>query len=211
MDDIFIYLVIGAIYLIFQVLGAQKKKKKGALKKTPRPLPSSAPSPPARTATAPQPTLDDALREIRQALGMETPSRPPVKKKPAPVQKKQAPTTKLPKKAGPYTPRTHAPELIDAAAKPTRAGEFKAQPKHYADADFEALATEGDRFGKRRKSPSSRRISTSPRSTRPGPPSPDPEKILHSSLLLRLQDPSAAQEAFILSEILGLPRALQRR
>ena len=70
MDDLLIYLVLGIVYLIFTVMTKSKKKKR-----VPPPATPSLPGPVGGPAEAPaaQPTMDDALREIRKALGMEAP------------------------------------------------------------------------------------------------------------------------------------------
>lgn len=74
------WLFLLVAYLVFQVLGKKRRQKK------PLPLPEGE-VPPARTEK--RHTLEEALREIRQALGAETPRHTP------------EPALALPKKTAP--------------------------------------------------------------------------------------------------------------
>ena len=210
MDETIFYIVIFLIYLVFQVLGNKKKKKKQAVSGTAKPLPDAT-SRPAPTPSA-EPTMEDALREIRQALGMGAPAKPappPPQAKPLPLPR-PAPRPKTQT----HPVRSHGPNLAETAPKKSWSSEFKAYATHYADSDFEELATEGDRFGE------SRTQKTSPRPATKTPPAkkniPEPTRpistsVSRSRVMNRLKNPHAAREAFILSEILGPPRVQKRR
>ncbi len=183
------YLAIAAIYILYQVLAGNKKKK---TRRPGTPLPPAPDAIDSAGPTAAEPTLDDALREIRQALGMEVPEAPP-KPPPRPV---EAPA-----------PRPAAPP-----------SEFKPVSTRFADAEFEAKPTA---FGpaaslhKREPAPPAR---TAPARRTPAPgkvlkakPTAPPESALPADLTRRLRDPQAAREAFVLGEVLGPPRAHRRR
>lgn len=180
------YIAAIAIYFLFQILGGKKKRQ--AKKQLPIPTQGQEQA----TSTG-EPTLDDALREIRQALGMEPPpARPP---------QPSAPQSK------PHPVREHGPELMDLAPKRPWPSEFQEIKTHYADEAFEA-ARDGDRFGKPR--------TTSKRSTHPAlrttvqkPPFDEPFGG-HSKPDMKRLDIKTVREAFILSELLGPPRALRR-
>ena len=212
MDDLLIYLVLGIVYLIFSVMTKGKKKKR-----VPPPAGPPLPDPAGGPAEAPaaQPTLDDALREIRVALGMESPSSPPPvprshRTEPPPIQ-----TT--PRKAT-HPTRSHGPELAETAPQKSWPSEFKPIPTHYADETFEERPTrDGDRFGQRRQKPKPPPAKPSP-TTAAKAPTPQlttqrqaPTGVRRSRIRQQLKDPNAAREAFILSEIFGPPHAHRRR
>ena len=192
MDEFLIYGVFILFYIIYSVLTAGKKKKRVPPQAGP-PLPGPAPGP--VEATAAEPTLDDALREIRIALGMEPP-----------------PTPSPPRTASPPV-RSHGPELAETAPQKSWSSEFRPIPSHYADETFEELPTrDGDRFGQRRKPSKKSSVTPQKASTpQPAPQSQAPTGVRPSRIMQQLNDPNAAREAFILSEIFGLPHALRRR
>ncbi len=208
MDETIFYIVIFLIYLAFQVLGSKKKKQKRPVKGTGTQLPRPT-GQPAATPTGAEPTLEDALREIRQALGMQAPAPPKTTTSELPPLPQSLPTRPRPQKQ--HALRGHGPSLAETAPKKSWSDEFRAHPTHYADSDFEEFAGEGDRFGQ-------------PRKTTPRPmPKTTPTKILpveiqktasssinRARILRQLQSPEAAQEAFILGEILGPPRMRKR-
>ena len=179
--DTLIFFVIAGVYILFQVLGAKKKQQQKAAAKAKLPAPKPVPPGAAPTSAQAEPTLDDALREIRLALGMATPPKPP-----RPV---------------PHAGRTHAPELIDAAPEASWATEFKERPKHYADADFEALPAHSDRF----RRPQPRHLIATEAPTAPATDEPS----VANEVLNELQSAEAARKAFILGEILGPPRSMR--
>ncbi|MDX1548671.1 MAG: hypothetical protein R3247_16865 [Rhodothermales bacterium] len=181
MDDLLIYVAFLVIYLIFQVLGAKNKQKRKA-----QPQPD-APALPPGTQAAPEPTLDDALREIRRALGMEMPEPapeplpPPV---PAPAQK-----------PAPYVPST--PSRLPARKRPT---EFVERTPHFSDAEFDAQPRGVEGFDDPHFAPPSPLDPAYGRPTRRAAVPPQ-------SVLNALRSPDAARKAFLLHEILGPPRA----
>ena len=201
MDDLIIYGLFFLVYLVFQLLGARKKRPAGT---KPSPAPDNRPRPAGGSSE--EVTLDDALREIRQALGMETPSPKPV---PEPASPTRAP---LPKRAP--IPRSRLEktenryereeELIDLAAPPEWGDEFKELEKHYSDHEFEALprGVEGYEDPHYRKPAASRTPSAYTQVRRPAT---TPGRVLR-----KLSTPKAAREAFVLHEILGPPRGLRR-
>ena len=218
MDDILIYLVLGIIYLIFSVMTKGKKKKRVPPPATPSlPGPASAPTAEVPTAEAPaaQPTMGDALREIRVALGMEAPpSPPPVPRSP---RTEPPPIQATPRKAT-HPTRSHGPSVAETAPQKAWPSEFKPIPTHYADETFEERLThDGDRFGQRRQKPKPPPAKPSP-TTAAKAPTPQrttqrqaPTGVRRSRIMKQLKDPNAAREAFILSEIFGLPHAKRRR
>lgn len=221
MDDTLLYIAALVVYLIFRGLTSGKKKKK---KRVPPPKGSPAPPPvgrPVKTTTG-EPTLDDALREIRIALGMEPPPTPPIPRPPS----TEPPPTRMPSPSPVAHPtRMHGPELAETAPKKSWSSEFKPIPSHYADSDFEELPTrDGDHFPERRWKPEVRRPTTPPPLPKPSRTTaakkplanlPRPKQastgVRRSRILRQLSDPNAAREAFILSEIFGPPHARRRR
>ena len=206
------YIVAILIYLAFQALGGKKKKKKKRpLPGAAQPLPSAT-SPPAKAPGA-EPTLEDALREIRQALGMETPAQPasppPTAEPPTPPASRPTPQPRLKKRPV----RTHAPELAETAPQKSWSSEFQAHPTHYADSHFEELTTDGDRFGQPRtkKKPHRPALKTPPVKKAIASSKPAPASVGHAALIKQLQDPQSARDAFILSEIFGAPHLRRRR
>ncbi len=188
MEDYLIYGLFLLVYLIYSVLTGKKKKKQRAAPPASPPLPGPVGGP--AEAPAAQPTMDDALREIRVMLGMEAPPPPPV----------EAP----PRKVAPPT-RTHGPSLAETAPKKSWPSEFKPIPTHYADETFEAFgARDGDRFGQRRRQPK-------PPPAKLPPAKPAPISVRRSRIRQQLNDPYAARDAIILSEIFGPPHAHRRR
>ncbi len=223
MDDLLIYLLLGLVYLIYSVMTKGKKKKR-----VPPPADPSLPGPVGGPAEAPaeapaaQPTMDDALREIRIALGMEAPpSPPPVPRSP---RTEPPPIRATPKKVT-HPTRSHGPELAETAPKKSWPSEFKPIPTHYADETFEELRTrDGDRFGQRRQKPKPSLPAASPPSAKPSYTAAAKEQtpklttqrqastgVRRSRIRQLLNDPNAAREAFILSEIFGPPHAKRRR
>ncbi len=216
MDEMFFYIVVFVIWILFQVLGGKKKKKKRPVTgTTAQPLPGATPRPAA--APGAEPTLEDALREIRQALGMEVPTQaapPPRQAAPPPLPSpRPEPRPKPRPKAKPRPVRHHGPELAETAPKKSWSSEFKAHETHFADSDFEEFTGEGDRFGKPRLQ------KTPPHPAAQKPPvqqpsvefkQPESKSVSRSTVMKQLNDPKAAREAFILSEILGSPRAHRR-
>ncbi len=208
------YIIAILIYLVFQVLGGKKKKKKRPVPGAGQPLPGAGqPSPGAasRPAQVPgaEPTLEDALREIRQALGMEAPSAapPPTAEPPAPPPSRLPPRPKREKKPI----RTHAPELAETAPKKSWSSEFKRYPTHYADSHFEELTTDGDRFGQPRTRTTTHRPAPTTPPAKKTTATPKPAPVDPSTLIKQLQNPQSARDAFILSEIFGRPHMGRRR
>ena len=212
MDDLLIYLFLGIVYLIYSVMTKGKKKKR-----VPPPADPSLPGPVGGPAEAPaaQPTMDDALREIRVALGMESPpSPPPVPRSP---RTEPPPIQATPRKVT-HPTRSHGPELAETAPQKSWPSEFKPIPTHYADEAFEARPTrDGDRFGQRRQKPKPPPAKPSP-TTAAKTPTPQrttqrqtPTGVRRSRIRQQLKDPNAAREAFILSEIFGPPHVKRRR
>jgi len=210
MDETLFYIVIFIVYILFQVLSNSKKKKKRAPLSFPE-VPSPDAARKARQPPTGEPTLDDALREIRLALGMGTPPSQPQPPAPEPssLQKAQPRTLKHPV-------RTHGPELAETAAAKSWPSEFKPVRTHYADSEFEEHSGEGDRFGKTRPAPLPRRVAkstppTKKRKVKAGPSQQATPGMQDPRVLYQLKDPNAARKAFVLSEILGAPRAHRRR
>ena len=95
--------------------------------------------------------------------------------------------------------------MAETAPQKSWPSEFKSIATHYADETFEAMgARDGDRFGERRQKPK-------PRPAKLPPAQPAPTSVRRSSISQQLNDPHAARDAFILSEIFGPPHAHRRR
>lgn len=211
MDDYIYYAIFLLIYLVYSALaGGKKKKKKPLPTSTGQPLPGPTGDPVEPGMIESQPTMDDALREIRIALGMEPPPAPsPPTPTPPPVQPAPRPA--------PHPTRSHGPSLAETAPQKSWPSEFKAIPTHFADSDFEELRTrDGDRFGQRPQRPKPTPAKPSQTSKRP-PSEPSPyqqptsAEDRRSRIRQQLNNPDAAREAFILSEIFGPPHANRRR
>ncbi len=199
MEDYLMYLILGLMYLIYSVLTSKKKKKQRAAPPAGPPLPGPVGGP--ADASAAEPTLDDPLREIRVMLGMEQTPPPPL---PSPPRAEPLPIEAPPRTVA-HPTRTHGPELAETAPQKSWPSEFKPIPTHYADETFEALGTrDGDRFGQRRRQPK-------PAPAKLPPAKPAPTSVRRSSISQQLNDPLAARDAFILSEIFGPPHANRRR
>ncbi len=211
MDDLLIYLALGIVYLIYSVMTKGKKKKR-----VPPPADPSLPGPAGGPVEAPaaEPTLGDALHEIRVVLGMEPPPSPPV---PSSSRTEPPPIQATPRKVT-HPTRSHGPELAETAPQKSWPSEFKPIPTHYADETFEERPTrDGDRFGQRRQKPKPPPAKPSP-TTAAKTPTPQrttqrqtPTGVRRSRIRQQLKDPNAAREAFILSEIFGPPHAKRRR
>ncbi len=199
MEDYLIYGLFLLVYLIYSVLTSKKKKKQRAARQASPPLPGPVGGP--VDASPAEPTMDDALREIRVMLGMEQPPPPPI---PSPPRAEPLPIEAPPRTVS-HPTRTHGPELAETAPEKSWPSEFKPIPTHYADETFEALgAHDGDRFGQRRPK-------LKPPPAKLPPAKPAPTSVRRSRIRQQLKDPNAARDAFILSEIFGPPHAHRRR
>lgn len=175
MDDIIVYIILFIVYLVAQALGGKKKKQRR----------SKADD----TPTGPL-TLEEALREIRTAMG--DPTAPP---RPEPVR------TEPPKPTPPPKPPLSPRQPLQPRSIPSRpifesAPRLKRRPSAFESASPERL------------------IHRAPE--RPSPPVTvkrsslsHPEAPLPPTVLGMLRNPHAARTAFILSEILG-PRGGKR-
>ncbi len=200
------WLVVIVVYLIFQIRGAAKKQKQR--RQTPTaPLPEADMEP---RLPSQEPTLDDALREIRLALGMETREEAPPPA-PTPMDLTRASESTMLEKVRP------APKPKPSQPR-TRLQEFKPIPTRYADADFENQPTAFGSGPSIHREPATVRA----RPTRPIPPpalskqAPEPIRSTPaaegpSRLRRQLQDPRRARAAFVLSEVFGPPHALRKR
>ena len=181
--ELIFWLAIVVIYLIVQLRGAAKKQQR---QRTSVPVPPDAA--PTRTPSE-APTLEEALREIRQAMGLEE---PPAEVLPPPV-----PSTPAPPKPKPQEP----PD------------EFRPIPTHFADEAFEGRPTAfGPAHSIHGPAPTPRPALPKPRVVKavPIPPSP-PRSAAPDDISRKLYEPTTAREAFVLAEIFGPPRALRRR
>ncbi len=188
------------LYLAFQFMGGRKKKN------TTSPTPPRQRPLPAETADEPEiiwsQDLQDALREIRDALGKGEEARPSEQKPPVPEMKPAAiPPARLEKQAPAARPSEFRPvEVIDKAARlekdirqPVIQDAFVPEFKP-AEAHLSASLhgdTEHDLPG----------FASLPAA--PPPPSPP-------SVIRKMQGTDALKEAFVLSELLGPPRSRRR-
>lgn len=164
--------------------------------------------------------LEDALREISEALGMPMPSHEPeVRREPKPRptpagERTQVPARQVPvpKKVKPAPipksrleksdPREIAAGRIEDAFEQRRP--FEAEPLRkpaFAEERFESLGTSTEyRTPVAAPKPVKRSEAATLASRSTG----------HAGLIRRLRSASAAREAFVMQEILGKPRALRR-
>lgn len=169
MEELLIYLVFFIIYLAAQFLGARKKKR--------QPTPETGAAPDGSFS------LEDALQEIREAMG-GAPSEP-------------EPTVLT---APPLdTSRADEPKRTPSIPRPT-VGRPVAQPPAAA-LPVEPLAVE-------RRAPDVAPPATPPRTAHP--PGTRPTRTVRPGLRAQLSSREALQDAFVLSEVFGPPRALRR-
>ena len=181
------YIALAIFYFALQALGSKKKKEQARLRKE-------------EMGEEPQ-NLGEALREIRGAMGME-------EAQPAPAQRPAMEARTIPE---PATPLSRSMGLIEEATREQRS----ASPEALAP----QLAALKARL-KEKHRPATISVPT-PRPTLPVVPekieaapqsgaSGEPHAAT-DAIRLRLRDPSAAREAYVMSEILGPPRAFRRR
>ena len=193
--EIIVWIAFLVIYSIFQALGDKKKKQR----KKP-----SAPSSPGQTGKRPS-TLQEALREIQEALQQaqqpQSPAPPP-----------QPPRERIPSRPTPRPARSHRePEFhsmegeiesknLEAATqfKPKFTERILEKNKTYEDS-FPTSKYSDDQF--KHAHPDDELLPQ-----KPSKKTNDRLQELHG----RLIDRKNIQQAFVLSEILGKPRSLQR-
>lgn len=168
------------IYFFFQVLGGRKKQQQQQKRRQPADGAERQPAPPQR-----EPELDDALKEIRRALGFpdeEPEPEPAAAEVPAP----QKPPQKFPPRTT-ETPRTLGrPSPPPSGRIPVPDKAFKREEAFEKMAELPPIQEPLETPGRSKKS-----------SRRP-------------HLMKKLHDPAAAREAFLMKEIFGPPRAKRR-
>lgn len=180
------YIALAIIYFALQALGSKKKKEQARLRKQ-------------EMGEEPQ-SLGEALREIRDAMGMEEPQ-------PAPAERPAVVAHTIPE---PATPPRRSMGLIEEATR-----EYRPAPSEVLAPQLAAL--------KARLKEKHRPATTNVPAHR-SPPPVVPEKIeaapqpvasdkshaATDAIRQRLRDPSAVREAYVVSEIFGPPRAYRR-
>ena len=195
MENLF-WLVLLIIYLILQFVGSKKKPEPG--RDAPPGRPHGAERYPQGSAGN---SLEDALREIREALGAE-PERPQPAERakvdsPLPSVSPSAPT-RLERRLPDEPRRTQQGEGRPSGPGRRKRGEFAGEEA------FEHRPT-------LESPPAARTIPDSTRTRRPADAKPKRPASLSSgrreTLLGSLHDPQSVQDAVILSEVLGPPRS----
>lgn len=168
------------LFLVFIALRALSNRKA-----TERPAPGQQPG--GDAVAERDPDMDEALRQIREALGM--PSPPPPQPRPAPAA--QAPPP-LPPPARPLPPKPAPLPAKPAPLSKARPAEFRERPKVFAEDRFERAR---DTFVPPHAAPHLRRVEPAP-----APPHDDP-------LAQQLRAAGGAEQAVLFSEIFGRPRS----
>lgn len=208
--EVLFYIAIAIIYLIIQVRAAKKKQQKQ--QQTGATLPPVSHQEGARPQQ--EVTLEDALREIRQSLGMETPpsapsSPPPAKPQAAPPRDFHASPSSFPD--------------ADFESKPTAFGKMPSIHKHEqvpvrkevpvrTAVPVPKVVPKSALENRAFSSPGRKKV----RATIKAPMVEQrPESATSTqdldSLRSLLSDPKAARKAFLLREVLGPPRAYRPR
>ena len=129
------YIAIAAIYILSQVLGGKKKKPTPGRTGGPPTRPDRAPRQQQRNETS---EMDEALREIRRALGWETPEPEPAPAPPAPPpdrESKPIPPASIEKKQARTIPKARIEQRESAVERARPA-------KERARRSFERVAPE---------------------------------------------------------------------
>ena len=199
------------IYFVFQAFSGKKKQKN----RQPRPIPTSETErsdlPDAREANAPPQSLEDALREIREALGGPASAPEPARPKPEAAQPRPEVERPHPLVASPRPAPTLPPKLPETRDLP-QPREFPKQREMLPRREFQPVATdhrEAHFLKDIPPTPPYRPLSSSAAvrmrdQTEEG-------RQRHLGLRERLKDPRASRDAILLAEILGPPRARRRR
>lgn len=214
MDGEYLWVILLVIYLIFQVLGGKKKKKT-----TKRPDPTRRPSPDASGERRPETLrqtrsrdaeLDDALLEIRRALGFPDAAEQP--HEPAPeveAQRESPPVAKRePEEPHPVTVDSGRPKQMPTTPTPPRERPFSIPkptvPQGGIGGSITASSMDRERTSDRLRKPS---------------PALKPDKKIHAvqavrtepsrskQIRKRLHSGPSLREAFLLKEVLDHPRS----
>lgn len=181
-------LVLIVIYFLFQAFSG-KKKQKGK----PRPVPQERPEAPRSTGSQPQ-TLEEALREIREALGAPRPE--PAEQKPSSPE----PAAERPHPLIESRPASLPPAPPKRWEMPRRQ-EFQPVAKEHREAHFLKDIEEAGPY----------RPVADVETDRGLDEQPAPLSKRQRTLRRRLKEPKATRDAVLLAEILGPPRAKRRR
>lgn len=180
--DVILVIAGVVLYLLFQALGNKKRTQQ-------RPTPSGGTTQPSEPPSMDM-GLEDALREIREALGG---GRPPRERAPEPPTPPARPEPRL-------KPR---PEPARSTRQPKYQGQEEYMP--VAEDHREAHFLPDLRKADQRRSPAELSRAALPTLSTAAP------RRQPSTLLARLRDRRSARDAILLSEILGPPRAHKRR
>lgn len=233
MNDFFIYLILFLVFALFDFIA---KKRKQAQRRGPQPNQPQLPAEPTQT-TKPDDELEEALRQIGEALGMPVPEKKPEPKPLPPAQEKverdyhgqvivRQPTPPPDfheqgfEDRPPYRNRP-APREEAFEQRPA----YKNRPAPQEDAfearPQEAFASWEQAFEDR---PSPMRGASLPVPSRPivpkaasapiavpaTPSASDTPHPMQDDLQNLLRDPQQARQAFLLSEVFGPPKSLRR-
>lgn len=192
-----LWLILLIIYLVLQFVGSKKQPQQPE-----RRAPSGRPD--VRRPDGGRPPaggLEEALREIREALGGE-PDRPT---------RREEPETPL-APASPSAPTRLERRLPDESLQTTTPA-----PKHLEQTgfagkeDFERHATRVTRAPEPVAAPRNEirtpHRATAQTSDRKRKPTTSPAPVKEKPLLRRLRDPQSVRDAILLSEVLGPPRS----
>ena len=200
-------LILLVIYLVLQFVGSRKKPEPGQGAPPGRP-PEGRRVPPDEHTGNP---LEDALREIREALGADT---EPERRRPAERAEAESPLPSVSPSAPTRLERRLPDEPARLPAEPPRLGGGDGRPtkpkrrERGGFADEEAF--ERQPIPDLPPPPKATPPVRARRPAKPKPPAPLPSDE-REALLGRLRDPQSARDAVVLSEVLGPPRSQRPR
>lgn len=233
MNDFFIYLILFLVFALFDFIA---KRRKQAQRRGPQPGQPQLPAEPT-PVTKPDDELEEALRQIGEALGMPVP-----KKKPEPKPLPQAQEerdfhgqviVREPKSQPdfheqgfedrpPYRNRP-APREEAFEQRPPYKNRPTPQEDAFESRPQEAFASWEQAFEDRPTPfraptlpvPATPRVVVAKRTSPPisVPPTPsvsDTSSLMHDDLQGLLRDPHQARQAFLLSEVFGPPKSQRR-
>lgn len=214
--EVLVYIAIAAFYILSQLTGG-KKKKRGAQrpsKQPARPSPQrQVPDAEPVASSAPSNELDEALREIRRALGWAQPE-PEPERTPAPV---PVPERTVAAESVPDSRPIPPAEIEKVRSRPVPKSRLETIPSEPIEARSVESSTSwhGERIDPTpapatvaapRTARSARlttpvRVASLPRSTERPKQVQQPVNKKLESIRSRLSDPASAREAFLMSEI----------
>ena len=198
MED-FIWIILLIIYLVLQFVGSKKSPKRPPAQGTP---PGPRPGRPSGARSAPPAgDLEDALREIREALGGGRPS-------PAPTPKPEVEVPLEPVSASVPTPLERRLEKEPMPLQKEPVPSWRERSGFLGEERFERRSA----LAKPIKVETPRQVAAREHHTK----QQTPAKVALSgderaALLRRLRDPQSVRDVIVLSAVLGKPRSRDQR